>query len=320
VPIWRRAEAVAYSARMRSTTPHLVAAGVLALGLSTTPAITTGTAHAEPAPRTTTSTSTSTSTTSIPASTTATPTTATTPAAPAESRPRNGYGVRLTTFNILSSSMARGGVDRAGRAARWVQSQGATVSAFQEVAKDQLRHMQRSMSGYNFFPRRSLGTRGSAIQIAWKTSEVKIMETGHLMRPFLGWQRPIPYVRLKDRDTGRGFWVMAIHNAPGGHETERDISTKAEIARIRAMLGKGRPVFVLGDVNERSEFCSKVARATPLVSMNGGTSRKPCPVPRFGGPDWMLGSGAEFSGFAKVYNGISDHPALTARAWVPSKN
>lgn len=286
---------------MPSTT-SLVAAGVLALGLSTAPAVTTGPAHADtPTTTSTTSTSTTTSTTT-------------------DSRPRNGYGVRLTTFNILSSAMARGGIDRATRAARWVQGEGAAVAAFQEVAKDQLRQMQRSLPGYNFFPRRTLGTRGSAIQIAWKTSEVKIMETGHVMRPFLGWQRPIPYVRLRDRDTGRGFWVMAIHNAPGGHETERDISTRKEIAKIKQMLGKDRPVFVIGDVNERSEFCSQVARATPLVSMNGGTAKKPCPVPRFGGPDWMLGSGAEFSGFAKVYNGISDHPALTARAWVPSRN
>jgi hypothetical protein len=215
--------------------------------------------------------------------------------------------------------MARGGVDRASRAARWVQDQDATVSAFQEVAKDQLRQMQKTLPGYHFFPRRTLGTRGSAIQIAWKTSEVKIMETGHVMRPFLGWQRPIPYVRLRDRETGRGFWVVAIHNAPGGHESERDVSTAKEIAQVKKLLGKDRPVFVVGDVNERSEFCSKVARATPLVSMNGGTAKKPCPVPRFGGPDWMLGAGAEFSGFAKVYNGISDHPALTAKAWVPSK-
>ncbi len=289
---------------MPSTTPSFVAAGVLALGLSMTPAITTGPAHAEPASPTTTTSTTTASTTP--------PTTA--------GRPRNGYGVRLTTFNILSSAMARGGVDRASRAARWVQKEGATVSAFQEVAKDQLRQMQRTLPGYHFFPRRTLGTRGSAIQIAWKTSEVKVMATGHLMRPFLGWQRPIPYVRFKDRETGRGFWVMAIHNAPGGHETERDVSTAKEIAQIKSMLGKGRPVFVIGDVNERSEFCSKVARATPLVSMNGGSGKKPCPVPRFGGPDWMLGAGAEFSGFAKVHNGISDHPALTARAWVPSKN
>ena len=289
---------------MPPTTKSLVGVLALLLGLSTIPALTSGTAHADAAQTTTTTISTG----------------ASSARSTTDGRPRNGYGVRLTTFNILSSAMARGGIDRATRAARWVQKEGATVSAFQEVAKDQLRQMQKSMPGYNFFPRRTLGTRGSAIQIAWKTSEVKLMATGHVMRPFLGWQRPIPYVRLKDRDTGRGYWVMAIHNAPGGHETERDISTAKEIGQIKKMLGKDRPVFVIGDVNERSEFCSKVARATPLVSMNGGTRKKPCPVPRFGGPDWMLGSGAEFSGFAKVYNGISDHPALTAKAWVPSKN
>lgn len=233
---------------------------------------------------------------------------------------RNGYGLRLTTFNILSSSVARGGVDRASRAARWVQQEGADVAAFQEVAKDQLLRMQEVMPGYHFFPRRTLGTRGSAIQIAWKTSEVKILDTGAVYRPFLGWSRPIPYVKLRDRGTGRGFWVMAIHNSPGGHETERDVSTAREIAKIKEMVAGGKPVFVIGDVNERSEFCTKVAAATGLISMNGGTAKRPCPVPRFGGPDWMLGSGAEFSGFEKVYNGISDHPALTARAWVPSRS
>ena len=70
---------------------------------------------------------------------------------------------------------------------------------------------------------------------------------------------------------------------------------------------------MIGDVNERSEFCQKSPARRPLVSMNGGSAKNPCPVPRFGGPDWMLGSGAEFSDFEKVYNGISDHPALTAR-------
>jgi hypothetical protein len=243
------------------------------------------------------------------------------PASAGAPKPPNGYGLRLTTFNILSSSIARGGVDRATRAARWVQDQGADAAAFQEVAKDQLRQMQTVMPRYNFFPRRGLGTRGSAIQIAWNSKTVKMVETGHIMRPFLGWARPIPFVRLRDRETGRGFWVVAIHNAPGGQERDRDVSTAAEIKLVKKMLaGRDRPVFVIGDVNERSEFCQKFAAATPLVSMNGGSQKNPCPVPRFGGPDWMLGSGAEFSGFKKVYNGISDHPALTSRAWVPSSH
>lgn len=251
-----------------------------------------------------------------------TPVAPTTPvAAEAPAEPRNGYGLRLTTMNILTSSIARGGIDRATRAARWVQDQGADAAAFQEVAKDQLRQMQTVMPKYNFFPRRGLGTRGSAIQIAWNSTTVKQMEKGYIMRPFLGWSRPIPYVRLRDRETGRGFWVVAIHNAPGGQERERDVSTAAEIKLVKKLLaGRDRPVFVIGDVNERSEFCQQVAAATPLVSMNGGTAKKPCPVPRFGGPDWMLGAGAEFSDFEKDYNAISDHPALSARAWVPSKN
>ena len=292
---------------MAHTPKAFAAACALAVSLSLTPVLTGGpAAQADPTP--------------APVPSTATQTPAAETAAPVEAKsPRNGYGLRLTTFNILSSSIARGGVERASRAARWVQDQGADAAAFQEVAKDQLRQMQTVMPRYNFYPRRGLGTRGSAIQIAWNTKTVKKVETGHIMRPFLGWSRPIPYVRLRDRETGRGFWVVAIHNAPGGQEHERDVSPAAEIKRLKKMLaGRDRPVFVIGDVNERSEFCDKVAAATPLVSMNGGTAKNPCPVPRFGGPDWMLGSGAEFSGFEKVYNGISDHPALTARAWVPS--
>ena len=108
---------------------------------------------------------------------------------------------------------------------------------------------------------------------------------------------------------------------PAARSTSATSPPQAEIKLIKKLLaGRDRPVFVIGDVNERAEFCQKVAGATPLVSMNGGSDKNPCPVPRFGGPDWMLGSGAEFSGFEKVYNGISDHPALTAKAWVPSKN
>jgi hypothetical protein len=214
--------------------------------------------------------------------------------------------------------MARGGVHRATRAARWVQGEGAQVSAFQEVAADQLFRMADVMPGYGFYPRRTLGTRGSAIQIAWKKDEVKLLEKGAIYRPFLGWQRPIPYVKLRHRETGRGFWFVAIHNSPGGHEGERDVSTAKEIGLVKSMLRTRQPVFVVGDVNERSEFCDKFAAATPLISMNGGTRKRPCPVPRFGGPDWMLGTGADFSDFAKVYNGISDHPALTARARIAS--
>jgi hypothetical protein len=228
-----------------------------------------------------------------------------------------GFGLRLTQFNILASPMKRGGSSRATQAAHWVQREHATVGAFEEVAADQLRQLQRTMPGYHFWPRRTFGTRGSAIQIAWRTRKVELRKTGHVTGPFLGYPRAIPYVQLRDKRTHRTFWVMAIHNAPGSHEGERDAETRIEIARLRKLLHTGDPVFVLGDVNERSEFCDKVARATPLKSLDGGTRHHPCPVPRQGGPDWMLGTGARTNDFAKVYNHISDHPALTVHAHVP---
>ncbi|HWJ82070.1 MAG TPA: endonuclease/exonuclease/phosphatase family protein [Nocardioides sp.] len=241
------------------------------------------------------------------------------PAATGEDANRlRGYGIRVMTFNILSSAMAPGGLDRAARAAGQVQETGRTVVSFQEVAGDQLRVLEDRLPGFHFFPRRTLGSRGSAIQIAWKQSEFRVRRSGQIYRPFMGYQRPIPFVRLQDRGTGRSFFVVAIHNSPGGYETERDISTAAEIQLIsRLEAKKGKPVLVLGDVNERDEFCRKVARATDQISM-GGRRNRPCPVPAHGGPDWMLGTwhGTDFSHYTKVYNQISDHPMVLAKVWV----
>ena len=231
---------------------------------------------------------------------------------------KRGYGIKVMTFNILTSSMAAGGLDRAAEAADQVQQTGRTVVSFQEVAGDQLHTLQRNLPGFHFYPRRTLGSYSSAIQIAWKTDEFRVKDAGQIYRPFLGKPRAIPYVQLQDRRTERSFYVVAIHNSPGGHEVERDISTTAEIKLIKQLEArKGRPVLVIGDVNERDEFCRKMAHATDQISM-GGRRKAPCPVPAHGGPDWMLGTwrGTDFSHYTKVYNHISDHPMVLGKVWV----
>ena len=175
------------------------------------------------------------------------------------------------------------------------------------------------MPGFNFWPKRTLGTRGSAIQIAWKKSDLELVKTGYVMRPFLGHQRPIPWVRLHHVKTGRNFLLMAIHNAPGGQERDRDISTRKEIAQIKDMVRTHYPVFVIGDMNERSEFCDKVARETPLISMNQGTPQARARCRATAVRTGCSATSPRFSDFKKDYNGISDHPALTALATVPPK-
>lgn len=237
------------------------------------------------------------------------------PAAPAEKG--GGFEIRAMSFNILTASMAPGGLGRANAAATQVQERKRNVVAFQEVHQSQLKVLRHRLPRFKFYPRRSLDNHSGAIQIAWKTDEYDALDKGEIYRPSMGRQRAIPWVKLKHRATKRVVYVVAIHNAPGGLEAERDISTEREIKLIKRLGAKGKPVLVMGDMNERVEFCQRVARATDLVSL-GGTKRKPCPVPPKAGPDWMLATwtGTKFSDYAKIYNGISDHPVLVGNVWV----
>jgi endonuclease/exonuclease/phosphatase family metal-dependent hydrolase len=237
------------------------------------------------------------------------------PAATGEVTPRlQSFDVHAMQFNILSSQMAPGGRERARRAAEQVRLRHRNVVAFQEVAADQYRVLHDRLPGYSFYPRRKLGTFSSALQIAWKDRRFRVLETGQIYRPFLGKLRAIPYVELRDRATHGRFFVLSVHNSPGGWEAERDISTRKEIRLVRRLEGRGvGPVMVLGDVNERLEFCQKLAAATAQVSMDGGRTH-PCPISPGGRNDWMLGSwrGESFSGFRKIDNHISDHPVVVA--------
>ena len=229
-------------------------------------------------------------------------------------RQQTSYAVHAMQFNILSSQMAPGGLDRARRAAAQVKLTGRDVVSFQEVAASQYRVLHSRLPGFSFYPRRSLGTFSSSLQVAWKDSRYAVLRTGAIYRPFLGKQRAIPWVQLRDRATGGRFFVISIHNSPGSHEVERDISTRSEIRLIRHLTGLHQgPVMVLGDVNERLEFCAKVAAATDQISM-AGSRTQPCPISPGGRNDWMLGSwpGESFSGFRKIDNHISDHPMVLA--------
>ena len=162
------------------------------------------------------------------------------------SRPRNGYGVRLTTFNILSSAMARGGVDRATRAARWVQDQDATAAAFQEVAKDQLRQMQTVDARLQLLPAAHarhprLGDPDRLEDLRGQASWRPATSCG---RSSAGSARS-PTSGSRDRETGRGFWVVAIHNAPGGHESRaRRLHREPRSRRSRSCSARTGPVFV----------------------------------------------------------------------------
>ena len=79
------------------------------------------------------------------------------------------------------------------------------------------------------------------------------------------------------------------------------------------------PVLVTGDMNDREEFYCRVVPAAGLTASNGGSYGSGCQPPP--GPlpvDWLVGSGAAWSGYWRdttpVTQRISDHFFISATA------
>lgn len=237
---------------------------------------------------------------------------------------RDAYSVRLATHNIKCERCGGDWAWRARRSAQMVRNNKVQVVAFQEVGPTQLKILRNQLPGHRFWPKRKFGGNDSQNQIAWDHNRYRPLNKGKIRVPVRGYWRVMPWVKLKVRNRHRGggrvFFVFGFHNSPNGREWERDRATEIQIDlindKVRHKSGTPRPVFMMGDANERSEFCRKVRRNTPLIAMNG-TWRNPCPVPP-GGPDWMVGNkrGVIYRDFQMVPAFESMHDFMTIRAQV----
>jgi endonuclease/exonuclease/phosphatase family metal-dependent hydrolase len=235
---------------------------------------------------------------------------------------------KLATFNILGSQHTRGsrryasGTSRARTTARMVLSHGAGVVAFQEVQKDQLAVLREELDGYGIWPRENIRGQGVRLQIAWRTQRFKLVQAGFIRTTFDHLRRPVPWVQLRDRRSGARFYVVDIHNSPRDQERARDRATRKELALVRRLREVGRPVFVMGDTNERTEFFCRAARWADLRAANGGASdRTGCRPPDTPILDWIFADGlVEWRGYAQVRNRrvrrASDHHLVLAKVEV----
>ena len=246
--------------------------------------------------------------------------------APAAAAARGDDGHRwlthLASLNIQHSYHRPQGPARARRLAEEVKRQGAKVVSFQEVEKDQLAPLMNTMPGFSFWPRHTLETRDYLLQIAWRRDLYEKTRQGRIYRMFGKHSRAVPYVQLRNRRSGQRFWVIDIHNSWGRLESQRDSATKKEIELVKRLRSTGLPVLIGADTNERIEFCSKMARATDLVSANGGTESNPCPTPPGFGPDRIMGGSTwltDLRRFQRIRNTVirnnTDHPLLLSRVY-----
>ena len=233
------------------------------------------------------------------------------------------FTFQIGTLNVLGSQHTAGpggygpGTSRAGMLASAIVNRGVDLLGMQEMQDDQLAVFQRQLPGYGIWPGRALGNNGVRLQIAYRYDMFDVVDTGSITTVFSHQMRPIPYVLLVNRATGGKFYVVDIHNSPQGMESERDAATGPEISLVNQLRATGRPVLLMGDTNEHTEFFCRVAAATGMVGYNGASaSGGGCNVGQ--GPikiDWIMGGGGVgFTGPIVDYG--SPIPTATDHAFV----
>lgn len=218
--------------------------------------------------------------------------------------PGDPFSFRIGTLNILGSQHRGGGTSRASALAGAIQGRGVDIVGMQEVQDDQLAVLQNQLSGYTVWPGQALGNQGVRLQIAWRDSLFSLVDTGSITTTFDRQQRPIPWVLLENRATQGQFYVIDVHNSPRDQEGDRDAATGEEIALINQLRSTGKTVFIVGDMNEHTEFFCRVAASTGMIGSNGASYSGGCNTGA--GPikiDWIMGSGGEvdFSGHVVDY-------------------
>jgi hypothetical protein len=242
---------------------------------------------------------------------------------------------RIASFNVLGASHTgpggnkpgyAGGSTRMGWALQLIRGNNISVVGLQEYEKTQhgtFTHL--TGGGWGVYPGLQVGNKGVRNSIAWNNAVWGLVEAHTIPIPYFhGNLVPMPYVLLKNHETGRLAWFINIHNPAstrGPAQHWRDVATAKEIALMNDLQAPqspnqlGIPTFLMGDFNEKAEAFCRVTAGANAQAANGGVT-SPCQLPSNHGIDWIFGStpGVAFSGYVRMDGGlvnrVSDHPMI----------
>lgn len=236
----------------------------------------------------------------------------------------------IATHNVLGASHTRnGGRDFAGAETRmgWsvglLNDYGVDIVGLQEFQQTQYHMFRARMPGFGVYPGGAAGPLGYENSIAWRTDTFDLVDSYTIGIPYFGGRiRPMPVIRLKEKTTGREFFVANFHNPADTHGPAgrwRAAATGVEIALIKDLREKtGLPVFITGDMNERESWFCRVTAETGIAAASGGGTGSPCQPPPGPNPvDWIVHTtDVQTVDYHDVRTGIitrtSDHPLLVA--------
>lgn len=241
---------------------------------------------------------------------------------------------KVSSFNLLGAAhtSAHGnkprfaaGSTRMAWAMGLIKGADVSVAGVQEFEPPQLAAFNRTSPGWGVFPGLSQGHDALANSVIWRQDTWTMVEGRTILIPyFYGKLRPMPYVKLRNLQTGQEIWFASFHNPAstrGPAEKWRQIALAKEAALSRSLSADGTPVVFTGDMNDKRDFfCPFTARSTMHAS-NGGSTGAGCQPPASMGIDWILGSpNVTFTDHARVSGGLvartSDHPFVWAVASV----
>ena len=175
------------------------------------------------------------------------------------------------------------------------------------------------------YPGLSMGRRAGENSVAWRSDTWEMVRPGLIPIPYFnGNIRPMPYVLLRNKQTGVQAYFSTFHNPAniGGNMPRfRREATRREINLFNQLETQGIPQFVTGDMNDNNEYFCPVTAETPLIAAAGGSNNGGCAPPRPTPIDWIFGSpGVVFPNYvydqSPLVRRTTDHPVWSARVTI----
>jgi endonuclease/exonuclease/phosphatase family metal-dependent hydrolase len=237
---------------------------------------------------------------------------------------------QIGSFNVLGSQHSTPSGDhahypsarvRSPRAVARIRSFGVDILGTQELQPDQLNAIQ-GMTGYAAYPGYAFGSRETDNTIFYDDSRFEFVSGSYFTIHFMHADRPQTILRLRDKETGREFYVLNMHASAGfgPYAVTRRAGHYIAANTVNRLKAAGNPNFLTGDMNDRADFFCRVAPMTGMVAAIGGSTVGGCHPAGALAVDWVMGWGnVTFSNYIEdrsTMRTTSDHYFVSATATV----
>lgn len=236
-------------------------------------------------------------------------------------------GFVLASFNTLGASHTpnrtyRGYAARTPKQVAMLADFGVDVVGLQEFETTQRDvFLEETDGAYGIWPAPT--AKISANSIIWNVDTMEFVSGSTVGIPYFQgriWQMPV--VLLKEKATGRTAYFINVHNPAsikkyGDQSKWRAQAIRIEREKVIELRASGRPVFLVGDLNDREKAFCPLTAGKLMISANSIPSMT-CAPPAKLWIDWVFAAGpARFSEYSldqspKILR-LSDHPIVLTR-------